>query len=194
MIKLENISKSYGDRAVLTDFSLSADIGERICLVGASGCGKTTLLHIIAGLEMADGGNIRVSDAVAIMFQEPRLLPWKSAIENIAAVLPKNTRVPAIELVKRHLSAVGLAAEAEKMPDSLSGGMAQRVALARFFAFADVTGAQLLLLDEPFSALDKATADDMLSLLDKFSEGKTLVLVAHDESHAEKLGARIVEL
>ena len=190
MIKLENISKSYGERAVLSDFSLSVEDGERVCIVGASGCGKTTLLRIIAGLTVADGGSVNVTGASALMFQEPRLLPWKNALDNILAVLNKEN----FALADKYLCAAGLAADKEKMPDALSGGMAQRVAYARFLAYAEATDADILLLDEPFSALDCDTASAMLSLLDSFTAGKTLILVTHDDTHAAKLGARVIKI
>ncbi len=194
MIKLENISKSYGDSAVLSDFSLSLSRGERICIVGASGCGKTTLLHVIAGLTKADSGKITKGGESALMFQEPRLLPWRNARENITVVLPKDKHSSEYELADKYLLAVGLSEDAEKMPDSLSGGMAQRVAFARFLAFADASDSGILLLDEPFSALDGDTADEMIALLDSFAEGKALILVTHDQAHAERLGAKIVKL
>ena len=190
MIKLENITKKHGEQIVLDNFSLNVSDGERIALIGASGRGKTTLLRIISGLENADGGIAHKTGEYAVMFQEPRLLPWKSAIDNLLAVLKKED----FSLAEKYLLAVGLADDKDKMPSSLSGGMAQRVALARLLAFAEATNADILLLDEPFSALDGDTANEMIALLDKFATGKTLILVTHDESHADALGAKTVEL
>lgn len=178
MTELKNIKKSFGENAVFKDFSLKLTEGTKTIVKGASGCGKTTLLRVIAGLEAIDGGEAMRDEKLAYMFQEPRLLPWKSALDNIRAVLSKEH----ISLADKYISAVGLADDAKKFPHELSGGMAQRVAFARFLAFAESTVAKLLLLDEPFSALDKETAAKMLDLLIEFSVGKTLVLVTHDES------------
>ena len=190
MIKLENITKKYGEQIVLDNFSLNVSSGERIALIGASGRGKTTLLRIISELENADGGAVEVYGNIAVMFQEPRLLPWKNARENILAVLKKEKAA----LADKYLDAVGLSDDKDKLPTSLSGGMAQRVALARFLAYAEATDATILLLDEPFSALDGDTANEMIALLDSFAAKKTLILVTHDERHADALGAKTVEL
>ena len=177
MTELKNIRKSFGDNVVLENFSLNLTQGSRNVIVGASGCGKTTLLRIIAGLESVDGGEMLRDEKIAYMFQETRLLPWKNALDNVRAVLKKEN----FALADKYLSAVGLADAEKKFPHELSGGMAQRVAFARFLAFAESTEADLLLLDEPFSALDKETAAKMLELLKIFSVGKTLLLVTHDE-------------
>ena len=109
------------------------------------------------------------------MFQEPRLLPWKNALDNIRAVLPKDKK----SLAAKYLSAVGLDDSKHKFPHELSGGMAQRVALARLLAFAEADGSTLLLLDEPFSALDDETAAKMLNLIKDFSKDKAVLMVAH---------------
>ena len=190
MIRLENINKKYGEQIVLDNFSLNVSGGERVALIGTSGRGKTTLLRIISGLENADGGTVECNGKIAYMFQEARLLPWKSARENILAVLKKEKSA----LADKYLDAVGLSADKDKLPTSLSGGMAQRVAFARFLAYAEATNAEILLLDEPFSALDGDTADEMIALLDSFAAKKTLILVTHDEGHADALGAKTVEL
>ena len=177
MTELKNIRKSYGNNVVLDNFSLKLTQGSKNVVLGASGCGKTTLLRVIAGLESVDGGEIVRDEKIAYMFQETRLLPWKNALDNIRAVLKKED----FALAGKYLATVGLADAEKKYPHELSGGMAQRVAFARFLAFAESTDAELLLLDEPFSALDKETATKMLELLIDFSVGKTLVLVTHDE-------------
>ena len=190
MIRLENINKKYGEQIVLDNFSLNVSGGERVALIGASGRGKTTLLRIISGLENADGGTVECNGKIAYMFQEARLLPWKNARENILAVLKKEKSA----LADRYLDAVGLSADKDKLPTSLSGGMAQRVAFARFLAYAEATDADILLLDEPFSALDGDTADEMIALLDKFAAGKTLILVTHDDTHADALGAKVIKI
>lgn len=178
MTELKRIRKAFGNDSVFEDFSLGLPNGSKTVITGASGCGKTTLLRIISGLEKVDDGEVRCGDKLAYTFQEPRLLPWKNALDNVCAVLSKDK----FTLADKYLSAVGLAEAAKKFPHELSGGMAQRVAFARFLAFAESIDAELLLLDEPFSALDKETAAKMLELLLDAARGKTLVLVTHEDS------------
>ena len=158
--------------------------------MGESGCGKTTLLRIAAGLTKADGGEFIHDGRIAVMFQEPRLLPWKNALDNVKAVLSKEH----FSLADKYLSAVGLENDKEKFPRELSGGMAQRVAFARFLAYAEATDADILLLDEPFSALDSETADIMSSILLRSAEGRTLLVVTHDINQANKIGCRIINI
>ena len=191
MAKFKNITKKYGSDAVFEDFSLSIPTGSTTVIMGESGCGKTTLLRIAASLEKPDSGEFIGDEKVAIMFQEPRLLPWKTALENVKAVIPKDKS----RLADKYLSAVGLENDVDKLPHELSGGMAQRVAYARFLAFGESEDATLLLLDEPFSALDEETGKKMLSILKDFSVDKTVILVTHDKTDAEQLpNAQIVHL
>lgn len=191
MVELKNITKKYGYDTVFEDFSLSIPEGSTTVIMGESGCGKTTLLRVVAGLEKPDGGKFIADEKIAVMFQEPRLIPWKSALENVKAVIPKDK----FHLANKYLSAVGLENDAAKLPRELSGGMAQRVAFARFLAFAEANDARLLLLDEPFSALDDETGAKMISILKDFSVGKTLILVTHDKTDAEQISnAQIVYL
>ena len=185
-----NVTKKYGENVILEDFSLKLKQGSKTVIMGESGCGKTTLLRIAAGLEKPDGGEFLTDEKVAVMFQEPRVLPWKNALDNVKAVLPKE----AFPLADKYLSAVGLEADRQKYPRELSGGMMQRVAFARFLAFAEYSGATLLLLDEPFSALDDETGKKMLALLKDFSEGKTVLLVTHDKADAESFADEILKL
>lgn len=191
MVEFKNITKKYGDRTVLEGFSLKPDVGTKVVIMGESGCGKTTLLRLLSGLEAPDGGEIISDEKVAVMFQEPRLLPWKTALENIRAVLKKEQ----FFLADKYLLAVGLKDDGNKFPRELSGGMAQRVAFARFLAFAEATDATLLLLDEPFSALDDETGTKMLALLKEFSMNKTVLIVTHDKFDAESFSdATIINL
>ncbi|MBE6548599.1 MAG: ABC transporter ATP-binding protein [Ruminococcaceae bacterium] len=190
MIRIDGISKKYKKQTVLDSFSLSVDDGKKIALMGASGSGKTTLLRIISGLEKPDAGSVSYNGDIAVMFQEPRLLPWKTAKDNICAVLKKENS----HLAQKYLSLVGLDDAKEKHPHELSGGMAQRVAFARFLAFAEETGADNLLLDEPFSALDSETEEKMLSVLLDFAADKTVILVTHDDDTAQKLGGMVVKM
>ena len=158
--------------------------------MGESGSGKTTLLRIAAGLTAPDSGEFTHSGEIALMFQEPRLLPWKNAKQNIEAVLKKENH----RLAEEYLKTVGLSDAAEKYPHELSGGMAQRVAFARFLAYAEESGADLLLLDEPFSSLDKDTADKMIEILRQASFGKTVVLVTHDQAQAKAFANIVVRI
>ncbi len=193
MAEFKRITKKYGENTVLDNFSLEIKKSSPTVIMGESGSGKTTLLRIAADLEKADAG---VFDAqgenIAYMFQEPRLLPWKNSLDNILAVLPKGSS----DLAEKYLSATGLDTETDgkKFPSELSGGMRQRVAFARFLAYAEASNATLLLLDEPFSALDDETAKRMASLLSDFARDKTLLVVSHDKSDANVLGATIVRL
>ena len=181
MVEFRNVTKSFDKRQVLDNVNLVLEQGKFTMLTGESGRGKTTLLRIAAGLEKADGGEFISDERVAVMFQEPRLLPWKNARDNIRAVLAKEH----FPLADKYLSAVGLSEDGDKYPHELSGGMAQRVALARFLAFSYATDATLLLLDEPFSALDDSTAEKMLILLREHPKGKTVLMVTHRSSDAE---------
>jgi len=201
MLYLRNVSKTYpnGERALET-LSLSVAEGEILAVVGGSGSGKSTLLRAIAGLDPASSGEVRVDGtaitaphpAIGLIFQEPRLLPWLSVAENIGfgiADLPKAERD---ERVAQALIRVGLAGCAEKWPRELSGGMAQRVAIAR----ALVARPRVLLLDEPFSALDAMTRASLQDhLVDLWNYDRpTLVLVTHDIEEALVLADRVVVL
>ena len=175
MIKLDKVTKKYGEQTVLENFSLTLESGSKAVIMGASGIGKTTILRILAELEKPDGGEIICDEKIAVMFQEPRLLPWKTALENVRSVLPKDK----MHLADKYLLAVGLGEDKNKFPQELSGGMAQRVALARLLAFAEAEGSTLLLLDEPFSALNDDTSAKMLNIIKDFSKDKTVLIVAH---------------
>ena len=193
MAEFKSITKKYGDKTVLDNFSLKAEKGSPTVIMGESGCGKTTLLRIAAGLEKADSGEfIKDGEEIAIMFQEPRLLPWKNALDNILSVLPKDS----LPIAEKYFSATGLNLESDgkKLPHELSGGMMQRVAFARFLAYAEATNASILLLDEPFSALDETTAEKMALLLRSFAENRSLIVVSHDDSDAKNLEANVINL
>ncbi len=190
MAEFKSISKKYGDKLLFDNFSLTVKNGEKTVLMGESGCGKTTLLRIAAGLTDPDSGEFVHDGKTVLMFQEPRLLPWKNVLENVRAVLPKEQ----FFLADKYISAVGLSDAKDKLPHELSGGMAQRVSFARFLAFAEATQADLLLLDEPFAALDKDTASNMIDILLSFSKERALILVTHDPEQAERIGDRIIRL
>ena len=146
MIQIEGLSLAYGDKRVLEDFSLSLPDRGVTALSGPSGCGKTTLLRVLAGLQRPDAGCLTGLDPArtVLLFQENRLLPWRTAEENIADVLPREGR---------WLALAELSGEASARPAALSGGMARRLALVRALALASL-GCSALLLDEPFTGVD----------------------------------------
>ena len=183
LLTFDKVSLSLGGKQLLESLDLSLKNGEVKVIMGPSGCGKTSLLRLAAGLLKPTAGKIlRGSDRISIQFQEPRLLPWLTAAENVNLVLSdkKETLPKALE----YLGAVGLTDAAHQYLAELSGGMAQRVALARALAY----GGDLFLLDEPFRGLDQALRDQMISLVRTHTAGKALLLVTHDKEVAEAFG------
>ena len=186
MIELNNVSVKFGKTKVLNDFTMRVSKGEHIAIMGASGSGKTTILKLIAGQLCPDSGKVLChSSKIAYMFQEPRLVPWLTAAENVNLVLgdTPETLPEAIKWLKR----LGLDDAIDKYPPELSGGMQQRTALARTLAY----DGDLLLLDEPLSALDEDTADYILLLIKEFAKDKTIVLVTHNSQHAKQFADTI---
>jgi len=191
-LALDGVSKAYGPRTVLDSVRLQLRAGEFVAVVGRSGCGKSTLLRTIAGLERADGGSVAVGypqtpqpPDVRIMFQEARLLPWKSVLDNVTLGLSRS-----LNAAMGVLHALGLAERADDWPAQLSGGQRQRVALAR----ALLHQPQLLLLDEPLGALDALTRIEMQQLIEAQwrERGFTAVLVTHDVQEALALADRVL--
>jgi NitT/TauT family transport system ATP-binding protein len=180
--------------------SLTTAPGEFTCLIGASGCGKSTLLSLVAGLETPTGGQIAVNGRVGLMFQEPALFPWLTAAGNIELALRargsgaggKLSRAERKARAQELLEAVHLGGFGGKRPHELSGGMRQRVALARALA----QDADVLLMDEPFGALDAMTRDLLHDELDRVREGRdlTVLFVTHNVREAVRLGDRVVLL
>lgn len=194
MIKFEHVNKTLGQNKVLQDFSFTAEKGKIICLVGPSGCGKTTILQLLAGLEQPDVGRITGAEGrVSYVFQEPRLLPWKTVADNIAFVL-EGVVPPELhqETVTKYLNMVGLYDYRNSYPKTLSGGMKQRLALCRAFAFPH----DLLLLDEPFKSLDIPLRLNLVRQVAQMwrANPRTIVLVTHDIMDALLLGHRILVL
>ncbi|PPI41019.1 ABC transporter [Rathayibacter sp. RFBD1] len=201
-VRFEGVGRTFAlGSPVLTDVTLEAAAGEVIAILGPSGCGKSTLLRIAAGLDTASEGSVLIDGApvsgidprCAVAFQEPRLLPWRSIADNVALGLPRGTPRPAARAaVDELLSLVGLTAHARSRPREVSGGMAQRASLAR--ALARNPG--VLLLDEPFGALDALTRLRMQDLLlDVHAAAPaTILLVTHDVDEALQLADRIVLL
>lgn len=199
MLTVDRVSRTYpnGTQA-LENVSLRVDAGEIVAIVGGSGCGKSTLMRLVSGLDRATDGHVEVDGtvidgphpAVGIVFQEPRLLPWLSVADNIAFGLTDLPKPEQDARVKAALAKVGLADYGRAWPRELSGGQAQRVAIAR----ALVARPSVLLLDEPFSALDAFTRADLQNhLLDLWADTRpTLVLVTHDIEEALVLADRVV--
>ncbi len=188
-IRLERVSKAFDGTAVLQEIDLVIPAGDFVVIVGKSGSGKSTLLRIIAGLDRASGGCIETTDRLAVAFQEARLLPWLSVVDNVSFGLADRDR-RAIALAA--LAEVGLEGKADAWPLTLSGGQAQRVSLAR----ALVRKPELLLLDEPFGALDALTRLDMQNLVGDLWQrhGWSVVMVTHDVDEAVRLADRVVVL
>jgi sulfonate transport system ATP-binding protein len=191
-VRLRGVGKQYGERKVLTDFDLSIERGSFVAIVGRSGCGKSTLLRLVAGLEKTSAGVLekRAENGgpldTRIMFQDARLLPWKSVLQNVMLGLGRSARDDA----RAVLAEVGLLERANDWPAQLSGGQRQRVALAR----ALVHRPQLLLLDEPLGALDALTRLEMHALIERLwrEHQFTALLVTHDVHEAVALGDRIL--
>ncbi|NKX55116.1 ABC transporter ATP-binding protein [Arthrobacter mobilis] len=195
-VLLENLGKHFGNGpAVLEDVNASIGQGEFVALLGASGCGKSTLLNIIAGLERPSTGALEVpADGAAFMFQDAALYPWLTARGNVELALKlrgvgrATRRARAAELLELvHLDGAG-----EKRPHELSGGMRQRVALARALG----QDRQLLLMDEPFAALDAITRDLLHEELERIwrETGRTIIFVTHNVREAVRLGQRVLLL
>ena len=178
-MKINNLSKSFTDNQVISDFSLDVKKNSIVCLIGPSGCGKTTLLNIIAGLVKQDSGTVEIDGEkrISYLFQEPRLLNNLTVLDNVAVPL-KGDRKKAAEI----LATAGLSDSLNKYPSELSGGMRQRVAIARAFSFPS----SIILMDEPFQSLDIKIKNTLVdNFLKVWEENKKTVLwVTHDITEA----------
>ncbi|QDO99793.1 ABC transporter ATP-binding protein [Ferrovibrio terrae] len=182
---MEGSGFAYGNRAVLAPFSLDLAAGETVAILGASGCGKSTLLRLIAGL--LPGQSSPFAGQAAWMAQQDLLLPWLSLQDNILLGARLRGEVPDIALAQTLLTRLGLADRATALPASLSGGMRQRAALARTL----MEDRPLVLMDEPFSALDAITRAAMQELASEMLAHRTVLLVTHDPAEACRLANRI---
>ncbi len=203
---IDNVSKVYptpnGPFTVVKDINLTVHEGEFICVIGHSGCGKTTLLNMVAGFNKPTEGEVRLKGQRIsrpgpdrmVVFQNYSLLPWKTAFENVylavKAVYPDKSHKDRTEIVKEYLAMVGLEEAAHKKPKQLSGGMKQRVSIARALAICP----QMLILDEPFGALDAITKEELQEeLLEIWRNHKvTVMMITHDIDEALFLADRLV--
>ena len=184
MINMSNVSFSYGEKKVLDNFNLSLKKGERACLFGESGSGKTTILRLICELEKAQSGQIIIGGKLSVVFQEDRLLPFKTVIENISAVNGDEKKCE--ELLK----AFSLYEYKDKYPRSLSGGMKRRIAIIRALS----RDFDILILDEAFNGIDRENIEKIAQIINENTKDKTLVMVSHSEWEAEILRAKIVKI
>jgi len=195
-VRIDAVSKRFGDGPlVLDEVSLDVAGGEFVCLLGASGCGKSTLLDLVAGVDRPSAGSVQVPGGrAALMFQEPALLPWLTAAANVELALRLRGvgRKERRDRVQELLALVRLQDAGSKRPHELSGGMRQRVAMARALA----QDSQVLLMDEPFAALDAITRDVLHEELVRIRESQslTVVFVTHNVREAVRLGDRVVLL
>lgn len=189
-VHLRGVTKTFGEKRVLDGVEIGVQRGEFVALLGASGTGKTTLLRILAGLDVPDAGDVLVPKARTVVYQEPRLVPSMRVLANVTIGQPQNRHTQAA--AERALAEVGLADHTRAWPSTLSGGEAQRVALAR----ALVRQPELLLLDEPFAALDALTRLQMQDLVGELfvRHQPAVVLVTHDVDEAIGLADRILVL
>ncbi|WNC22744.1 nitrate ABC transporter ATP-binding protein [Thermosynechococcus sp. GLH187] len=205
-LRIDGVSKAYptanGDQVVLEDIHLEVSSGEFVCFIGHSGCGKTTLLNMVAGFTAPTRGEITLNGVPVrrpgpdrmMVFQNYALLPWLTAYQNIElavkSVYPQKTRQRRRQIVEEHLERVGLTTAAHKRPAQLSGGMKQRVAIARALAIRP----EVLILDEPFGALDAITKEELQDELLKIwrSHRLTVLMITHDIDEALYLADRVV--
>ena len=187
MIRFDAVTVAYAGEPVLQDVAIRIPPKAHAALMGPSGCGKTSLLRLAAGLITPAAGSVTVNGSLAYVFQEDRLLPWLTAAQNVNAVL--SDKAATMPKALRWLKAVGLEAAADKYPEELSGGMRQRVMLARALAFE----ADILLLDEPAKGLDEALREDIWSLLKAYARDKTVLLATHDPLEAEALADTVYQ-
>lgn len=188
MISVDISSKFFGSAEVLRNIHFQVETGEVLAILGPSGIGKSTLLRIVAGLDDDCDGEVVRPDRLAMVFQEPTLMPWRTAAENLTLVHPELGREGAIAALSR----VGIADRADLFPRQLSLGQQRRVALARAFAGQP----EALILDEPFASLDPETANEMLALTERLiaEEQPSTLFVTHSEAEAKRLATRILRL
>ncbi len=185
MLKINDLTFSYGDKKIFSDFSLEIKNGEKIWLSGPSGCGKTTLIKLILGLLKAQSGKINKGNITpSVVFQENRLFPFYTVMQNIELVGGDKQKA------KEILAFLGITDTENAYPSSLSGGMKRRVAIARALSVPF----DLLILDEAFNGIDENNTQSACDCIKKFTEGKTVILITHNPDEAKLLGAKKVEI
>ena len=189
MIRVDNVSKSYGDKHVLSNVSCEFEDGKIYCIMGESGVGKTTLIRLIMGLEKPDEGYISSSKQFAAAFQEDRLLEDRDAVDNVMFVL-KNGGSKSREQTEQYLSELLPEDRLHIRVASLSGGMRRRVAVAR----AMLSDRNTIILDEPFTGLDDETKKTVINFIKKWQNNRTVIVVTHSYTDSEMLGAGICML
>jgi len=205
-LEIDQVSKIYpstqGDNIVLDGIDLTVSEGEFVCVIGHSGCGKSTLLNMVSGFAQPTSGEVRLKGERIVrpgpdrmvVFQNYALLPWKTAFENVYiavnAVFTEKSKSEKVEIVQKHLAMVGLEEAAQKKPGQLSGGMKQRVSIARALSICP----EVLVLDEPFGALDAITREELQEELLKIwaDQQVTVMMITHDIDEALFLADRIV--
>ena len=189
MLKLSKIEKSFGEKKVLDGVSLDVKKGDVLMLYGMSGCGKTTLLRIAAGLEKEDGGTVEKNGRIAVVFAEARLFPTATVLENITLVMGGD-KAPAKKKAREILAAFGLSKAEALYPRELSTGMAARVSLARAVAY----DADIYLMDEPFKSLDGEVKMTVMQYLRAFLKEKATLIISHDEAEADAMGGKVFRM
>jgi ABC-type nitrate/sulfonate/bicarbonate transport system ATPase subunit len=175
MLRFENVCVKFDEQTVIDDLSFELEEGHVYGITGASGIGKTTIINVLAGLVHPKSGNVFTDDKkIGYIFQEPRLFPWLTALENVEAVCNDKQKAP-------HYLELLLPDSTDKYPDELSGGMKQRVSIARALAYEP----DVLLLDEPFKGLDGDTKKRVMSAVSDYLRGKTAILITHDSDELE---------
>jgi len=192
-MQIKNLNKEFENITLFNDFNIVFPENEITCILGPSGCGKTTLLNIIGNVLSADSGSLNGFEgkAVSYIFQEPRLLPWKTVAGNIEFVISRDiTAVEREEIISRFMKFVELDDFANYYPSQLSGGMKQRVAIARAFAYAS----DVILMDEPLKGVDIALKQNLIRSFSRVwqTDRRTVIFVTHDVDEALMLGDEIV--
>lgn len=184
MIKFDGVSKSFGDKKVIDNLSFVINTGDKVCIKGESGSGKTTVLRLMMGFEKTDSGKITLDGKISAVFQEDRLFNTFSAYENVRLVCDDDSTA------RQLLETVGLSEDSEKLITELSGGMARRVAIARALAYPF----DILILDEPFTGIDESRKKSIIASIMKTVGDKTLILISHDSEECDLMCNRWIKI